>query len=70
MIREGTRVKWEWGNGHAEGSVGERHEDSVTRTIDGSEVTRNGTSDDPVLVIRQDDGQDVVKLLSEVERAD
>ena len=70
MIREGTRVKWEWGQGVAEGDVVARHEESVTRTINGSEVTRNGTADDPALEVRQDDGQLVLKLMSEVERAD
>lgn len=70
MIREGTRVKWAWGDGHAEGTVAARHEESVSKTIDGTEVTRNGSADDPALVIQQDDGQRVLKLQSEVERAD
>lgn len=70
MIREGTTVKWNWGSGTAEGTVDETHKSKVTRTINGSEVTRNGTDDDPALVIKQDDGQMVLKLKSEVERAD
>lgn len=70
MIREGTKVTWEWGNGHATGQVQSKHSESISRTIDGSEVTRNGSSDDPALVIKQDDGQTVLKLESEVERAD
>ena len=70
MIREGTRVRWKWGDGHAEGTVTERFESPVTRTIDGNEVTRNGSADDPALVIEQDDGQRVLKLHGEVERAD
>ena len=70
MIREGTRVSWAWGNGRAEGVVVERHEATTRRTIDGTEVRRNGSADDPALVIRQDDDQDVLKLRSEVERCD
>ncbi len=66
MIREGTDVKWDWGSGTARGTVTERHECTVTRTIDGSEVTRNGSSDDPALVIEQSDGGVVLKLKSEV----
>lgn len=69
MIREGTRVKWEWGNGTAEGEVKEHHEKEITRTIDGNEVTRDGSEDNPALVIEQDDGQTVLKLKSEVEQA-
>lgn len=70
MIREGTQVKWQWGDGYAKGEVVERHEEKITRTFDGSEVTRNGSSDDPALIIKQDDGDKVLKLKSEVERAD
>lgn len=70
MIREGTRVRWAWGDGHAEGTVSERHESAITRQIDGNEVSRNGSADDPALVIEQEDGQVVLKLESEVERKD
>ncbi|PVA05327.1 DUF2945 domain-containing protein [Thalassorhabdomicrobium marinisediminis] len=70
MIREGTRVKWDWGKGTATGKVAETHARKITRTINGCEITRNGSDDDPALVIKQDDGQTVLKLKSEVERAD
>lgn len=70
MIREGTRVQWDWGDGVATGKVSERHEERVEKEISGSRVVRNGTSDDAALLIEQDDGQRVLKLQSEVERAD
>jgi hypothetical protein len=70
MIRKGTEVKWKWGNGHASGKVSETYTESVTKTIKGSEVTRNGSSDDKALYIEQEDGDKVLKLESEVERAD
>ena len=44
------------------------HHDKVTRTIKGSEITRNGSDDDPAYEIEQDDGTTVLKLRSEVER--
>lgn len=68
-IREGTEVSWKWGNGTATGTVDEIHRSKVTRTIDGSEISRDGTDDDPAYVIKQDDGTTVLKLRSEVERA-
>jgi hypothetical protein len=68
-IRTGTSVSWSWGNGSAEGKVVEIHHDQVTRTLKGSEITRNGSADDPALVIEQEDGSTVLKLRSEVERA-
>ncbi|HSE71656.1 MAG TPA: DUF2945 domain-containing protein [Nocardioidaceae bacterium] len=68
-IRKGTTVSWSWGNGTAEGTVVEVHHAKVIRTIKGSEITRNGTEDDPAYVIEQEDGSTVLKLRSEVSRA-
>ena len=70
MIRQGTKVEWDWGDGTATGEVEEVHHEKVTRTIDGSEVTRDGSEDDPAYLIKQDDGQRVLKSASEVRRAD
>lgn len=70
MIRKGTEVKWSWGNGTATGKVEETFTKKVTRTIKGSEVTRDGSDDDKALLIKQDDGDKVLKLESEVSRAD
>jgi len=70
MIRKGTVVKWSWGNGTAEGTVEETYTSKTTKTIKGSEVTRNGSSDDKALYIKQDDGNYVLKSESEVDRAD
>ena len=66
---EGDRVKWSWGNGHGTGQIQSIFEEKTTRTIKGSEVTRNGTKDDPALYIKQEDGDAVLKLASEVESA-
>ncbi|WP_247237262.1 DUF2945 domain-containing protein [Telluribacter sp. SYSU D00476] len=70
MIRKGTKVRWKWGNGHAEGKVMEVHKSDVERTIKGTHVKRNGSADDPALLIEQEDGTQVLKLQSEVERAE
>jgi hypothetical protein len=68
-IRTGTTVSWAWGTGRGEGKVVEVHHDTVTRTIQGSEITRHGSDDDPAYVIEQEDGGRVLKLRSEVDRA-
>lgn len=70
MIRKGTTVKWKWGNGYATGKVQSTHKKEVTRTIQGNEVTRKGSEEDKALIIEQEDGTTVLKLQSEVERAD
>ncbi len=66
-IREGTEVRWTWGAHTATGTVREIHRDKVTRTLAGSEITRNGSEDDPAYLIEQEDGARVLKLRSEVE---
>ena len=70
MIQKGTKVKWNWGNGTAEGKVQETYTKEVTKTIKGNEVTRNGEEGDKALYIKQEDGDHVLKSESEVERAD
>lgn len=60
-------VKWDWGDGTAKGQIKERFEREVTRTLQGSEVTRNGDSENPAYLIRQDDGSEVLKRGSELQ---
>ncbi len=70
MIKEGTNVKWSWGNGTATGKVKETYTKKVIKTIKGNEVTRNGEEGNKALYIEQEDGDHVLKSESEVERAD
>ena len=69
MIRKGSKVKWKWGNGTAEGTVDETFTEKVTRTIKGNSVSRNGEKGNKALLISQEDGDKVLKLESEVEKA-
>ncbi len=68
MIRKGTEVKWNWGNGTAKGKVMETFTEKTTKTIKGSEVTRNGEEGNKALYIKQDDGDHVLKSESEVTK--
>jgi hypothetical protein len=67
-IREGSAVSWKWGSSTASGVVREIHRGKVTRQSKGSEITRNGSDDDPAYVIEQEDGTTVLKLRSEVDK--
>lgn len=67
-LKEGDKVTWKWGEGEAGGTVKSIFPEKTVRTIDGNEVTRNGTQDDPALYIENDGGNNVLKLASEVER--
>ena len=51
----------------AQGEVQETYSESVTKTIDGNEVTRKGEEGNKALYIKQDDGDYVLKLESEVD---
>jgi len=64
----GAKVKWKWGEGYGRGTVTEVFTDDVTRTIKGTEVKREASSDDPAYLIEQDDGNRVLKGHSELER--
>jgi len=68
-VREGSEVSWRWGGSTATGKVVEIHRAKVTRTLSGSEITRNGSDEDPAYLIEQDDGARVLKLRSEVDQA-
>ncbi|MGB5863323.1 MAG: DUF2945 domain-containing protein [Sulfitobacter sp.] len=69
QFKEGDDVKWEWGSGTATGKIQSMFEEKTIRTIKGTEVTRNGSKDDPALYIKQEDGDAVLKLASEVAPA-
>lgn len=68
--QEGDAVKWKWGNGYGHGTVQSVFKEKTTRTIDGNDVTRDGSKGDPALYINNsdDEGNNVLKLASEVEK--
>ena len=69
-FRTRQHVKWKWGNGEGRGQVTERFERDVERTLNGTQITRHGTSDNPAYLIEQEDGDQVLKLGSELQAAD
>jgi len=66
---KGTNVRWKWGDSYASGQVSDVFTRRVTRTLKGTEVTKNGSDDCPAYLIKQEDGTEVLKLHSEVQRA-
>ena len=65
-IEVGDQVEWQWGDGTGTGEVVERFADDVTRTLQGTEVTRNASDDEPAFLIEQDDGDQVLKSVTEL----
>jgi hypothetical protein len=69
-MKVGDNVAWQWGNGLAEGQVKEvRHERTVILSK-GKHITRNGTQDDPAIIIQHKSGNEVLKLAHEVQKTD
>lgn len=64
--KEGQQVSWNWGEGTAKGKVQSVFEKKVTRTIKGEEIVRKGSKDNPAYYIQQEDGNNVLKLESEL----
>ncbi|MBC3786401.1 DUF2945 domain-containing protein [Spirosoma utsteinense] len=67
-VKKGDEVTWKYGSGKAEGTVAEVHEEAVERTVQGTNVKRNGSADEPALVIKQKNNKKVVKSTSEVTK--
>ncbi len=68
MIRKGSTVKWKWGEGTATGKVVETYQEEIEKKIKGTTVTRKGEKGNKALLIKQEDGSEVLKLESEVEK--
>ena len=68
-ISKGDRVAWSWGSGTAEGKVKEVFTSDVTRTLKGNEVKRKASEDEPAYLIEQEDGDEVLKSCTELDKA-
>lgn len=66
---KGDTVEWNWGTGTGTGTVRESFTERVTRTIAGTEVTRDADADNPAYLIEQDNGDRILKSESELSKA-
>lgn len=67
MIKVGTEVGWPWGNSIATGTVKEIHPERHEIVSKGKHIVRNGSKDDPALLIVNDDNAHILKLAHEVQ---
>ena len=67
-IQVGDEVGWQWLNGVAMGVVLEVHPTRHEIISKGAHVVRNGTPEDPAVVIRHTKGALVLKLAHELQR--
>jgi len=69
-MKQGDHVAWQWGSGLAQGTVQSVHHDRTQIESKGKTIVRNGTPDNPALIIKHESGTPVLKLASEVQKTD
>lgn len=67
-MKVGDDVGWKWANGIAMGVIESIHLERTEIISKGSHVVRNGSSDDPAVIIIHDNGVKVLKLQHELQR--
>lgn len=67
-VKKGDQVEWQYGKGQAEGEVTQVQTKDITKKVQGKTVKRKGSRQEPALVIKQDNGKEVVKSASEVSK--
>ena len=68
LMNVNDAVAWKWRNGVAEGIVAQIFPERTEITSKGKRVVRQGTPDNPALVIKHKSGNQVLKLQSEVQK--
>lgn len=66
-MKKGETVNWKYGKGEAEGKVEEIFTDPVEKKIKGTTVKRNATKQEPAVLIKQKNGNEVLKSESELK---
>lgn len=66
---KGDKLQWNWGSGTGEGTVEDKFTEKVTRKLQGTEVTRDASTDNPAYLLKQEDGDRVLKSESELKKA-
>ncbi|RWX78997.1 DUF2945 domain-containing protein [Neorhizobium lilium] len=69
-IKVGNEVEWKWGRGKAEGEVTEKFTKDVERTIKGKTIKRKADAEKPAFLVKQEDGDRVLKSQSELKKTD
>lgn len=66
-MKIGDYVAWRWAHGLAQGTIVEIHPSRTEITSKGKRIIRNGSPENPALIITHKSGNPVLKLQSEVQ---
>jgi hypothetical protein len=67
-MKKGEKVNWNWGQHEAEGKISEKFDQPVEKKIKGSKVKRNASKEEPAYLIKQSNGNQVLKSESELSK--
>ncbi len=66
-MKVGDQVGWQWGAGLATGEILGIHHERTQIESKGKVIVRNGSPDEPAIVIKSVNGSKVVKLKREIQ---
>jgi hypothetical protein len=66
-LKPGVEVGWRWGNGLATGTILSIHPERTEIISKNSYIVRNGTIDNPAVIIEHKNGNQVLKLAGELQ---
>lgn len=67
-MSKNNKVIWSWGKGQAEGEIVQSFTDHVAKKIKGSTIKKKASKDNPAYLIKQENGNKVLKLQSEIAK--
>lgn len=67
-MKKGETVNWKFGKGVAEGKVEETFTEPVEKKIKKATVKRKASKDEPAVLIKQENGNEVLKSESELKK--
>ena len=67
--RVGAKVTWKWGKVTGEGKVTKSFTEDVERKIEGANIKRKASKEEPAYLVKQADGGRVLKSHSELSPA-
>lgn len=67
-IKPGDHVAWRWANGLAQGVVQEIRPERTEIESKGKRIVRNGSTQNPAIIIKHTSGTPVLKLASEIQK--
>lgn len=70
MIRQNAIVRWKWGETYVKGKVLKSYARRRTLVVEDTTIIRHGRLRNRALLIEQEDGNQVLKLESEVQKID